>query len=85
MINESQCYINVLSVHHNYITIGPTRDTVILKAGEVAMMGLGVGILSHIKTCLQTRDRWRKREHFLSLVFFLYSNTVSHHNHQEVK
>jgi hypothetical protein len=47
MINESQCYITVLSVHHNYITIGPTRDTVILKAGEVAMMGLGVGILSH--------------------------------------
>jgi hypothetical protein len=47
MINESQCYINVLSVHHNYITIGPTRDTVILKAGEVAMMGLGFGILSH--------------------------------------
>ena len=47
MINESQCYLNILSVHHNYIIVSLVSPKVILKAGEVAMMGLGVGILSH--------------------------------------
>jgi hypothetical protein len=63
MINESRCYPNILSVHHNYIIVSLVGPKVILKAGEVEMMGLGVGILSHIKTYLQTKDRWREREH----------------------
>ena len=43
------------------------------------MTVLGIGILSHIKTYLQMRDKaW------LCLVFF-YSNTASHHKNQEVK
>ena len=39
MINESQCYIIILSVHHNYIKVSLVGPKVILKAGEVAMMG----------------------------------------------
>ena len=83
MIHEPQCYINVLSVHLNYIIVSLVGPKVILKAGEVATMGLGVGILSHQNIqYLQTRERERA---CLSLVFIFYSNIVSHHNNQEEK
>ena len=54
---------------------------VIFRAGEVTMSGQGVGILPHIKTALQTRARWRKRER----ESMFNPDTVSHLNHQEVK
>ena len=61
MINESQCYRNILSVHHNYIIVSLVGPKVILKAGEVAMMGLGVGILAHQNKSADERQMDRER------------------------
>jgi hypothetical protein len=68
----------------HYIIMSLVGPKVILKAGDVAMMGLGVGFLSHIKTYLQTRDIWRDK-HALSLVFLFYSNIVSHQSGGEMQ
>ena len=56
MINESRCYPNILSVYHNYIIGSQVGLKVILRVGEVAMSGLGVGILSHQNICRQETD-----------------------------
>ena len=76
MINESQCYPKILSVHHIYIIVSIVGPKVILKVVEVSMMGLGVGIVSHIKTYLQTRDRRGARDSMFMLCVFILTLSV---------
>ena len=67
------------------VSSGVSVGKVILRAGEVAMMGLGVGILSHQNIPADKRQMERKRETFIKNTRLKHTNTVSHHNHQEVK
>ena len=68
----NQSYPNIIPVHHTYLTLRPTTDTYLKSrwCGDD-----GTGILSHIKTCLQTRDRWRERA-CLSLVVLSFILTL---------
>ena len=57
--------------------VGPK---VILKDGEVAMMGLGVGILSQQNISADERESM-----FKPCVFIFYSNIVSHQSGGEMQ
>jgi hypothetical protein len=71
----NQCYPNILSVHHNYISVS-SRPEGYLKSGWGGNDGTG-GWHPLIQTSADERERER------ACVFIFYPNIVSH-NHQEV-